>query len=72
MAEQHVTPHGFCEISRYYPDVVCNQPAKRLWGHGSIIQVCDTHGEWNPVTGEEYESLNLRPLELNQKAALRS
>jgi hypothetical protein len=40
--------HGPCEISSYFPDVVCNDSAMHIWGHGSLIQVCETHAKWNP------------------------
>ncbi|SRR6266851_2762212 len=48
-----IKPEGVCEISKYFPGVVCNDSAKHLWGHGSIIQVCETHGKWNPLMSED-------------------
>jgi hypothetical protein len=45
--------NGVCEISKYFPAVVCNDSAKHLWGHGSVIQVCETHGKWDPLMSED-------------------
>ena len=45
-----------CQISVYLPGVVCDRPAKHLWGYGSIICVCDFHEQLEP-TGTETELL---------------
>ena len=39
---------GQCEIGVYVRTIHCAGLATTLFGHGSIIKVCDTHGKWNP------------------------
>jgi hypothetical protein len=38
-----------CEMQEYVPSIVCNQPAKHIFGDGSAISVCDIHVKWNPT-----------------------
>jgi hypothetical protein len=44
-------PGRKCEISDYLPGIVCNEPAKYLWGYGSIIDVCEFHYQLDPSEG---------------------
>lgn len=47
-----VRPGSKCEISRYLPGVACDQPATKIWGYGSLIEVCEFHYQLDPTETE--------------------
>jgi hypothetical protein len=46
---------GACEIHKYLPGVICTNPARLLWGYGSIIKVCDFHSHLHPHDATEQQ-----------------
>jgi hypothetical protein len=45
-----------CEIGRYAPEIECHRLAKHIWGHGSLISVCDVHVHEDPMMGTNIDA----------------